>query len=51
MLAGLAEFADLPSLRTVMFYDDEEPWEDGIEERLRRRFPQAELDMVPQTYG
>ncbi|MET9467544.1 NACHT domain-containing protein [Streptomyces sp. NPDC006544] len=51
VLAGLAECADLPSLRSVMFYDDEEPWEDGIEERLRRRFPEAELHVVPQTYG
>lgn len=50
VLAGLAEFADLPSLRTVLFYDDDEPWEDGIEERLLRRFPHAELEMVPQVY-
>ncbi|MFD6887042.1 NACHT domain-containing protein [Streptomyces sp. NPDC059957] len=50
VLAGLAEFADLPSLRTVRYYDDDEPWEDGIEEQLLRRFPHAELEMVPQVY-
>ncbi|WP_407837863.1 NACHT domain-containing NTPase [Streptomyces sp. DSM 116496] len=50
VLDGLAVFADLPSLRTVRFYDDDEPWEDGIEERLLRRFPHAELEMVPQAY-
>ncbi|MCM1976367.1 NACHT domain-containing NTPase [Streptomyces sp. G1] len=50
VLAGLAEFADLPSLRTVRYYDDDEPWEDGIEERLLGRFPHAELEMVPQAY-
>ncbi|MCY0935491.1 hypothetical protein [Streptomyces sp. H34-S4] len=52
-LAGLAEFARLPSLRRLKFYEDdeEEQWETGLEERLLSRFPRAELSMVPQAYG
>ncbi|WP_308379140.1 NACHT domain-containing protein [Streptomyces sp. ISL-43] len=49
-LAGLADFADLPSLRTVMLYDDDKELDTEVGQRLRRRFPQAELDIAPQLY-
>ncbi|WP_239516126.1 MULTISPECIES: NACHT domain-containing protein [unclassified Streptomyces] len=49
-LDGLAAYADLPSLRSVMVYDDDKEWDAGLEERVLRRFPQARLESVPQMY-
>ncbi|MBT2471700.1 NACHT domain-containing protein [Streptomyces sp. ISL-66] len=50
-LDGLASYAHLPSLRTVMVYDDEEMWDPDLKARVAHRFPQAELGLVTQAYG
>lgn len=47
-LAGLAAHAHLPSLKTVLIYD--EAWDPALKAQVAHRFPDAELTLVPQVY-
>ncbi|CAM5533711.1 ATP-binding protein [Streptomyces avidinii] len=49
-MAGLAASARLPSLRSLLVYDDDEAWDPALRARVARSFPRAELGLVPQTY-
>lgn len=48
-LAGLAAYAHLPALRTVMVYDDE-AWDSALRSQVARSFPEAALKPVTQAY-
>ncbi|MCJ0873940.1 NACHT domain-containing NTPase [Streptomyces sp. AP-93] len=50
VLEGLAEFADLPSLREVRYYDDDKELDPEVEERVLRRFPRARMHFLAAMY-